>query len=310
MLDIGRRGFCASLAAAFSLAAAKRAGGEQDGYPAIVGATRAYTTRYSDSLVDLARASGLGYTEIVAANPGVDPWVPGAGVELVLPTGHVLPDAPREGLVLNLADQRLYFFRPDNRTVDTAPLGIGNEGWDTPTGATKIVRKQRNPTWYVPKSVQEEQPELPAIVRPGPDNPLGKHALYLGWPAYLIHGTNKPYGVGRRVSHGCVRLYPEDISRLYDDVQIGMPVRVVDQDVKLARRDSQLWLEVHPNQKQADEIERTGTFAPRRPAELEFKVIRAAESDRDRIDWAAVGKAARERRGVPVPVLSRATSPG
>lgn len=310
MPDIGRRSFCGSLAAALSLAAVNRADGKPDGYPAIVGVTSTYMTRYSDSLVDIARASGLGYTEIVAANPGIDPWVPGADVELLLPTAHVLPDAPHEGLVLNLSDQRLYFFHADSRTVDTAPLGIGNAGWDTPTGSTKIVRKQRNPTWYVPKSVQKEQPELPAIVRPGPDNPLGKHALYLGWPAYLIHGTNKPYGVGRRVSHGCVRLYPEDISRLYDSVQIGIPVRVVDQDVKIARHGRQIWLEVHPNQEQADAIERTGTFTPLKPAELEFKVVRAAGPDRDRINWGAVGKTARERRGVPVPVLSRAASPG
>ena len=308
MPDISRRGFCGSLAAAFSLASVSRAGGEQDGYPEIVGVTRTHTTHYSDSLVDIARVFGLGYTEIVAANPGVDPWVPGAGVELVLPTAHALPNAPHEGLVLNLSDQRLYFFHADSRTVDTAPLGIGNVGWNTPTGSTKIVRKQRNPTWYVPKSVRKEQPELPAIVRPGPDNPLGKHALYLGWPAYLIHGTNKPYGVGRRVSHGCVRLYPEDISHLYNDVPIGTPVRVVDQDVKLARHKRQVWLEVHPNQEQADEIEQTGTFTPAKPAELEFKVVRAAGSDRERIDWRAVGKAARERRGVPVPVL--AASPG
>ena len=166
MLDIGRRGFCASLAAAFSLAAAKRtAAGERDGYPAIVGATRTYTTRYSDSLVDIARASGLGYTEIVAANPGVDPWVPGADIELILPTGHVLPDAPREGLVLNLSDQRLYFFRPDNRTVDTAPLGIGNLGWNTPTGSTKIVRKQRNPE--KPPARERERPGVPGrLFRP------------------------------------------------------------------------------------------------------------------------------------------------
>ena len=172
-----------------------------------------------------------------------------------------------------------------------------------PKGTTKVVRKKKNPTWYVPQSVRKEDPELPAIVRPGPDNPLGSHAVYLGWPAYLFHGTNKPYGVGRRVSHGCVRLYPEDIARLFGDIKVGTLVTVVDQPMKVTKMDGQLWLEIHPTQLQADEVEQTGTHTPSKPAEFEFLLTSAAGDDANRIDWEKAKRAALERRGIPIAVL-------
>ena len=320
MMKTDRRLFCATVAATAAFAvlpgavradakatmkpAAKAAAGvSQPVYPSSIGQVRSHTTVYEDSLVDLARKYGLGYTEIVSANPGLDPWVPGADRKVVLPTAHILPNAPHKGIVINLADQRLYFFREDGKTVDTAPLGIGNDGWDTPKGTTKVVRKKKNPTWYVPQSVREQDPELPAVVRPGPDNPLGSHAVYLGWPAYLFHGTNKPYGVGRRVSHGCVRLYPEDIARLFGDIKIGTMVTVVDQPMKVTRMDGQLWLEIHPTQEQADEVEQTGMNTPAKPAEFEFLLTSAAGEDADRIDWEKAKSAAIERRGIPIPVL-------
>lgn len=319
MIQTDRRLFCTTLAAtaAFSAlpavahAAAKAtpkaaAGPAGSTYPAIVGSMQTHVTVYEDSLVDLARKFGLGYTEIVSANPGVDPWVPGADKKIVLPTAHILPAAPHKGIVINLADQRLYFFREDGKTVDSVPLGIGNNGWDTPKGTTKVVRKKKNPTWYVPKSVRKEDPELPAIVRPGPDNPLGAHAVYLGWPAYLFHGTNKPYGVGRRVSHGCVRLYPEDIARLFGDIKVGTPVTVVDQPLKVTKMDGQLWLEIHPTQLQADEVEQTGKHTPSKPAEFEFLITSAAGDDAQRIDWVKAKRAAMERRGIPIAVLKDA----
>ncbi len=300
MGTLGRRAFCKAVAAVGAAAAlpAKAAGGD---YPAIVGRLGVHRTRRNDTLVGLARVFRLGYTELVAANPGIDPWLPGEGTEILLPTAHVVPASVRGGIVLNLADQRLYHFDPDGATVRTAPIGIGNAGWNTPTGTTKVVRKARNPTWYVPASVRREQPELPAVVRPGPDNPLGAHALYLGWPSYVIHGTNKPDGVGRRASHGCVRLYPEDVAWLHDTLPVGAPVRVVDQEVKVARRDGQLFLEVHASQTQADEIEQTGRPSPAMPAELRFKVAAAAGAAA--VDWPEVARAGLERRGVPVPVL-------
>lgn len=315
MTATNRRTFCQLVASAGALSlvpgidrAYAIAAKKVTAYPPIVGTQRTYTTRYEDSLVDLARKFGLGYTEIVSANPGIDPWVPGADKEIVLPTAHLLPDGPREGILINLADQRMYLFRPDGKTVDSVPLGIGNEGWDTPKGSTTVVRKKKNPTWYVPRSVREDQPELPAIVRPGPDNPLGAHAVYLGWPAYLFHGTNKPYGVGRRVSHGCVRLYPEDIARLYDTIKVGTKVTVIDQAMKVARKDDELWLEVHPNQKQSDEVEQTGKLSPSTPPEFEFRLVDAAGDLADRIDWQKAKTVARERRGTPEQVLAKKIS--
>ncbi len=310
MIAIDRRNFCQLVASAGAFAllpiisrSNSVAANKEARYPSIVGVQETYKTRYEDSLVDLARAHGLGYTEIVTANPGIDPWVPGADREIVLPKAHILPEGPRDGILINLADQRMYVFRPDGKTIDSVPLGIGNEGWDTPQGSTRVVRKKKNPTWYVPKSVREDQPELPAIVRPGPDNPLGSRAVYLGWPAYLFHGTNKPFGVGRRVSHGCVRLYPEDIERLYDRIKIGTPVTVIDQAMKIARIDDELWLEIHPNQKQSDEVEQTGKLSPAKPPEFEFRLIDAAGDAADRIDWDMAKQVARQRRGTPVQVL-------
>jgi len=276
-------------------------------YPPIIGREQTYKTRYKDSLVDLARKFGLGYTEIVSANPGVDPWVPGANKQIVLPTAHVLPNGPREGILINLADQRMYLFHPNGKTVDTAPLGIGNEGWDTPKGSTRVVGKKKNPTWYVPKSVRKEQPELPAIIPPGPDNPLGSHAVYLGWPAYLFHGTNKPYGVGRRVSHGCVRLYPEDIARIFDDVEIGTKVTVIDQPLKITRLNDELWIEVHPNQIQSDEVERTGRHTYAKPPEFEFRLVNTAGELAHSIDWKLAKRAVSERRGTPIQILTKNT---
>ena len=151
-------------------------------YPDIIGTITHHVTREDDTLLDLARWNGLGYTEMIAAHRGIDPWVPGAGVKLTNPGAHILPDAPREGVVLNLADQRLYIFHAEDGTVESVPIGIGKSAWGTPTGRTKVVRKRANPTWYVPKSILKEDPELPAVVRPGPLNPLGHFAIDLGWP--------------------------------------------------------------------------------------------------------------------------------
>ncbi|MCS6947211.1 MAG: L,D-transpeptidase family protein, partial [Steroidobacteraceae bacterium] len=200
---------------------------------------RIYVTRarQEDTLSDIARRFNVGYEEIVRANPKVDPWLPGAGREIVIPTQFVLPNAPREGIVINVAAMRLFYFphrKPgEPQTVYTFPIGIGKVGWRTPEGVTKVVRKKKDPVWIPGPGVRAEHKKngenLPKVVGPGPDNPLGHRALYLGWNQYLIHGTNKPYGVGLRSSHGCIRLYPEDIEPLFDMVPNGTKVTVVNQ---------------------------------------------------------------------------------
>jgi L,D-transpeptidase ErfK/SrfK len=203
----------------------------------VIGELQVTTVQGEDTLSDIARRFNLGYEEIVRANPGVDPWLPGVGREIVLPTQYVLPAAPREGLVINLAQLRVFYYpkvkEGELPVVITHPIGIGKVGWSTPEGTTKVTGKRKNPTWFPPASVRKEHKEngdpLPSKVPPGPDNPLGTHMMTLGWPSYLIHGTNKPYGVGLRSSHGCIRFYPEDIAELYDRIPVGTKVTVVNQ---------------------------------------------------------------------------------
>ena len=204
----------------------------------VVGELQVTHVQGEDTLSDIARRFNLGYEEIVRANPGVDPWLPGEGRAIVLPTQFVLPNTSREGVVINLAQLRAYYYprrKKDEalQTVITHPIGIGKVGWSTPVGTTKVTLKQKNPTWIPPASVRREHAKagdpLPARVPPGPDNPLGAHKLTLGWPSYLMHGTNKPYGVGMRSSHGCIRFYPEDIAQLFEAVPVGTKVTVVNQ---------------------------------------------------------------------------------
>ena len=279
-------------------------------YPAIIGRTFRYRARYEDTLIALPQRFNVGYTELRAANPEVDPWLPGEGTEILIPTAHIVPRAADEGLVLNLGDQRLYYFEPDGKTVASFPVGIGREGWSTPTGRTKVVRKREKPTWYVPKSIRAERPDLPAVVPPGPDNPLGSHALYLGWTAYLVHGTNQPYGVGRRASHGCVRLYPEDIARLYQEIPIGTPVTVIDQPVKIAWVGGELMLEVHPTQSQADQVAFGDPVTPEQSPEVAYRLVDAAQAETQKLDWELIRRALRERAGIPISVLKRGDAAG
>lgn len=220
----------------------------------VIGELQVIRIKHEDTFVDIARSYGLGFDELVAANPGVDPWLPGEDELVLLPTRFVLPDADREGIVLNIAAKRLYYF-PDEtegeeRVVETFPIGIGREGWATPTGDTSVISKARDPVWFVPASVRKEHEEmgdpLPRQVPPGPDNPLGDYVLGLGIPGYLLHGTNKPAGVGMRVSHGCVRLFPEHIESLYPRIDKGVRVRIVNQPYVLGRKGDELLLEAHP----------------------------------------------------------------
>jgi L,D-transpeptidase ErfK/SrfK len=219
----------------------------------IIGELQIIETRDEDTFVDIARTYNLGFDELVDANPEVDPWLPGEGTRVILPTRFVLPRAPQDGIVINLASKRLFYYpEPDEngaRAVVTFPIGIGQSGTSTPVGATTVISKGQDPIWYVPASIRKEYAAegnpLPAKVLPGPDNPLGSHVLILGMPSYLIHGTNRPAGVGMRVSHGCVRLFPENIEFLYEIAPVGVAVTIVNQPWLIAWDQQHLYLEVH-----------------------------------------------------------------
>ncbi len=277
----------------------------------VVGAVGVYVTRDDDTLLDIARRYDLGYTQLVAANPGIDPWLPGAGRRIALPSQYLLPEGPRRGIVINLVQQRLFYFPPDGRTVETYPIGVAVQGSSTPLGTTHVVAKQVHPTWYPPPSIRKEQPDLPQRVPPGPDNPLGDYALVLGWAGYLIHGTNKPDGVGRNSSHGCLRLYPEDIERLFKEVPVSTPVRVVNEEVQAAWIGTELYVAIYPNKDQAEQIDNNKPITSAVPPGLKRRLAAEAGRDRlDRVDWRAAEKAGRERAGIPtrvtVPVFASA----
>lgn len=219
-----------------------------DNAKTVVGLSRDYRVRGRDSLIEIARRFDLGFNEIADANPGVDPFVPGNGASVILPTSWILPDTTsHSGIVINLSELRLYYYfeAKGARYVTTFPVGIGREGDLTPTGIFKVMEKIVGPAWHVPDSIRKEEPRLPAVVPAGPNNPLGSHAMRLSLPTILIHGTNKPWGVGRRVSHGCIRLYPEDIPRLFKLVSIGTGVEIVRQPVKVGTRDNRVYVEIH-----------------------------------------------------------------
>ena len=275
----------------------------------VYGEVQLTTAGKEDTLPDIARRFNVGYEEIVRANPGVDPWIPGAGRKIVVPTQFVLPNAPREGIVINLAAMRIYYFpkhKPNQpQLVYTHPIGVGKAGWRTPEGITHIIAREENPTWRPSAGVRKEHAEnddpVPAVVPPGPDNPLGKYKFTLEWPSYLIHGTNKPYGVGLRSSHGCIRLYPEDIQKFYEAIPIGTQVRVVNQPFLFGWHDGRLYLQAYTvfeddsrNWSKAQQALLRKSLAPR----LE-KLLKAAATQ---IDWEAVTRVANAPRGLAVPV--------
>jgi len=262
-------------------------------------------TRDETILLDVAWHNDVGILELSAVNPGVDAWVPGGDRLIMLPTAHLLPDAPRTGLVINKAELRLYWF-PKDGSIWSSAIGVGREGHDTPEGATTIVRKAKDPTWRPTENTRRDRPELAAEIGPGPENPLGSRAMYLGWPTYLIHGTNTPYGVGRRTSRGCIRMYPEAVERLYDVVPIGTRVTVVAQPIKVGWHEGQLWIEVHPDLGQLEELEESYSFKPQRvpaSADQARALIEAKAQDMlARVDWRRVQAELVARRGIPVPV--------
>jgi len=220
----------------------------------LVGTVEYATARAEDTLLDIAHNYSVGQQEILLANPTVDRWLPGEGTRVLIPDRYILPGAKREGLVLNVPEMRLYYFPPAAkdglRRVETYPVSVGRMDWLTPLGETRVVAKETNPSWRPPASIKKEAmargEPLPDVVPPGPDNPLGGYAIRLGVPGYLIHSTNKPYGVGMRVTHGCLRMYPKDIGGLFERIPVGTPVQIVNQPIKVGWVGEMLFLEVHP----------------------------------------------------------------
>lgn len=271
---------------------------------AVVGTARTVRLDESIKAIDLARRYSVALDDLLKVNARVRRTLDGslpAGAEVRLPTQFVLPDAPRRGIVVNLAERRLYWFpgddpddKPDRVLVFAA--AVGRDEWETPTGETRVAERIVDPPWYPPESIRAEAAEdggaLPEVVPPGPDNPLGKYALRLGWKKHLIHGTNAPNSIGRRVSHGCVRLYPEDMEQLFEHVREGTPVRLVDQAVKIGTREGALYLEAHAPQSPAGERQRDRARG---------RIEAWAKKHPDlRIDWALVKRTLAEPTGLPV----------
>lgn len=285
----------------------------------VVGEIQITHVQGEDTLSDIARRFNVGYEELVRANPGVDPWLPGVGRAIVVPTQFVLPKGPREGLLVNLAQLRVYYFpKPPKlkkgevddglRTVITHPIGIGKVGWETPVGTTKVVSKQKNPTWVPPLSVRREHQKagdpLPPRVPPGPDNPLGAYKLVLGWPSYLMHGTNKPYGVGLRASHGCIRFYPEDIADLYDRIPVGTKVTVVNEPFVFGWHRGELYAQAFPIFED-DEREHPDAAETLLNASISDEMWQQLEDHDLAVDLELVDQMVKQPRGIAMPVSRR-----
>lgn len=271
----------------------------------LIGRVRYVTARQKDTLYDIARRHDVGYWDIRLANPDVDVWLPGAGTRVRIPTQYILPDTPHEGIVVNVPETRIYYYPPRKagqaQQVITHPCGLGRQNWRTPLGVAKVVDKIPNPTWYPPASIRAEHAKegdpLPAKVPPGPDNPLGKFALILNLPGYLIHGTIKPDGVGARVSHGCIRLYPEDIKALFAQVPRQTPVRIINQPYKAAWHEGRLFLEAQPLAGYSGDS-RDLSLPMGYPALL-HTVQGALRGSGYTLDWAQLVQSVRDYTGIP-----------
>ncbi|MFP6849537.1 MAG: L,D-transpeptidase family protein [Pseudomonas sp.] len=293
---------CLPLAAVFAVASANAlefplpAPGDD-----IVGEIQVVKAKYEDTFADLGEANDIGYLEMVAANPGVDPWLPGEGTEVILPTRFILPAGPREGIVINLAEYRLYYYPKDRNVVYTYPLGIGREGWSSPVAEARITAKTPNPGWSPPKSIREEHAAagdpLPAYVPPGPDNPLGPYKMGLSVPGYLIHGSNKKFGIGMRVSHGCFRMFNNNVLKLASMVAVGTPVRITNDAYKFGRSGGKVYLEAHAP------LDDTGNASV---VDKHTAVINALIKNDDfaglRLDWDMLREVVAAEDGLPVEI--------
>jgi L,D-transpeptidase ErfK/SrfK len=283
----------------------------------VVGSVQFVTAKYEDTLSDIGRRYGIGYEEIISANAGVDSWLPGADVKITIPSLYILPDAPREGIVINLPEHRLYYYpkpaKGELAVVVTYPISVGKMDWKTPLGLTRIVDKRVKPSWYPPETVRREHEAdgnpLPKIVPPGPDNPLGEYAMRLDIPggAYLIHGTNRPVAVGMPVTHGCIRMFPEDIEQFFKMVPVKTPVRIVHQASKAGWQGDVLYVEVHPPLEGNDDPDAYSL------TNITRSVVAATKDRFTAIDWARAEQIFRKASGVPEamngkPILDRSAA--
>jgi len=277
---------------------------EESNRNTVIGSTKIIYADERDTLLDIARNHGFGYQDMKLANVNVDTWLPDDGQEVVLPSQFILPVASMDGIVLNVPEMRLYYYPPKEKgklqEVFTYPLGVGREGWNTPYIKTIIVEKKVNPNWYPPKSILKEHEEagdpLPKIVKPGPENPLGNYAMRLGRRDYLIHGTNKPNGIGMRISHGCIRLYPEDIKELFSKVSLKTPVNIINQPYKIGVKNDVIYLEVHPfldEDKEKYENNLTSVIA---------LIIKISNNRKYQIDMRTAYEAIKNPTGLPIAV--------
>jgi len=256
----------------------------------------------SKTIMELARDMRLGYTNVKNANPDIDPWLPSSGQTVLLPYSSILPVDAVSGITINLAEMRLYHvWKSEGKSQARAyPLGIGSEGNDSPTGRFSILNKAENPTWTVPLSIRRERPGMPVSVPPGPANPLGKYWMAFSSAGYGIHGTNKPLGVGRRVSHGCIRLYPQDIQELFYRVPVGTEVLIIDAPVKVGRKDETLFLEVHLHDDQEPDFSALKREIVRQTRLLEWNGL---------LNWDMIEEIIRQNRGIPQPISIATPSP-
>ncbi len=270
----------------------------------VVGEAFLIESKEAETLPDIAFEYGVGFNEIKKANPSLDIWYLSAGTPVVIPTRYILPDTPREGLVLNLPEMRIYYYpKPkagETPKVITYPVGIGRQNWQTPRGETQVVEKVKNPTWTPPKSIKEEHlangDPLPDVVPAGPDNPLGTRKMRLGIPGYLIHGTNRPYGVGMRVSHGCIRMRREDVERLFDMVNVKEKVRIINQPLKIGHFANTLFMEFH------SPLEEDGLTPEQNLANALSLAHKKLDFDTEGLSEGVIEAVVREESGLPVPV--------
>lgn len=270
----------------------------------IVGEVQVIKAKYEDTFADIGTANDLGYLEMVAANPGVDPWLPGVDTEIILPTRFILPPGPREGIVINLAEYRMYYFPKGQNVVHTYPLGIGREGWGSPITRTSIAAKTPNPTWTPPASIRKEHAAegdpLPAVVPAGPDNPLGPFKFTLGTPGYLIHGSNKKFGIGMRVSHGCFRMLNHNVLALAKIVPVGTSVRIINEPYKFGIRGGKIYLEAHTPLDDHGEP----SIVDKHTQVINALLQREDLKDDARLDWEVVREVVAAEDGLPVEIAA------